>query len=80
MNLGIYTNGFNPGDRVRINVPMASFDGLETEVVRPRVNDDIGPDDVLVKDPVSGVWVLRLHRKQLVKLAVDAGFAAAAGL
>lgn len=67
MNLGIYTNGFEVGETVVIDIPGTSFHGMETQVVRPRPTDLLEPEDVLVKNPVAPAWVLRLPETCLLK-------------
>ena len=73
MNLGLYTNGFTPGETVTIDMPSASFDGMETTVVRPRPMDILPDDVVLVKNPADPAWVLRLHKSFLVKEGENSG-------
>ena len=67
MNLGLYNNGFTPGELVTINMPCASFDGMETKVLHPRPMDTLAADEVLVRNPVDQAWVLRLHKGFLLK-------------
>ena len=75
MNLGLYSNGFTPGETVTIDMPCASFDGMRTTVLRPRPMDVLAPDEVLVKNPADPAWVLKLVKGYLVK-AGERGFAA----
>jgi len=67
MNFGPYKNGFKVGEKVLIDMPGASFHGLETEVVVPKPTDILEPEDVLVRNPVSPGWVLRLPEDFLLK-------------
>lgn len=67
MSSGAYSNGFVPGETVTIDLPCTSFDGMETEVVGPRPNDILEPEDVLVESPFDRNRVLRLHENCLVK-------------
>lgn len=67
MNPGLYTNGFTPGETVKIDMPGTSFNGKETVVVRPRSIDILEPEDVLVKNPNANGWILRLHENCLLK-------------
>lgn len=77
MSTGAYSNGFIPGETVTIDLPCTSFDGLETEVVSPRPNDILEPEDVLVESPLNHNVVLRLHENCLVK-AWGGGFSRSA--
>jgi len=65
--MSAYSNGFVPGETVTIDLPCTSFDGMETEVVSPRQNDLLEPEDVLVESPLDPNVVLRLHENCLVK-------------
>ena len=76
MNLGLYENGFIPGETVTIDMPCASFDRMETTVVHPRPMDILAPDEVLVKNPVAPTWVLKLPKGFLLKAGGERSFAA----
>lgn len=78
MNFGVYTNGFTPGETVTIDMPRASFDGMETSVLRPRPMDILGPEEVLVRNPVDHAWVLKMHKDFLLKTG-ERGFRESSG-
>ena len=67
MNLGVYTNGFEVGEKVVIDIPGTVFHGMETQVVKPGPADLMEPEDVLVRNPVAPGWVLRLPDSCLLK-------------